>query len=137
MLNKMKKTKVDTLSLARDVANAAAKIKAVDIKILDLRKLTSFTDFFIIASGTSDRHVGAIAESIIMEMKKKNRIPLSVEGTEHAQWIIVDYGDCVAHIFYRMMRDIYAIEKLWADAKEIKIRKRKAHSVKRKISKKK
>ena len=107
---------------AYDVAHAARKLKAVELKVLDLRKLASFTDFFVIASGTSDRHVEAIADSIIEEMKKKGRRPIGVEGYEHGQWIIVDYGDVVAHIFYGTMREIFALEKLWADAKAVRIK---------------
>lgn len=118
------------LALAKSIAAAAGKIKAANLKILDLRKLAAFADYFVIASGTSDRHAGAIADSIIMEMKKQGRRPFGIEGYQHSQWIIVDYGDVMAHIFYGPMREIYSIEKLWADAKVVRIRsvKRKAKS---------
>jgi len=115
--------KKTTLAFAKEMAAAASKIKAIGLKILDLRSLATFTDFFVLASGTSDRHVGAIADSIVREMKKKGRTPIGVEGYGHAQWIIVDYGDAVAHIFYKPVREIYAIEKLWADAKVVKTSK--------------
>lgn len=130
------KKKIDnsTLVFAKEIAAAASKIKAVNLKLYDLRKVTSFTDYFVIASGTSDRHVEAIADSIVAEMKKKGVRPLGVEGTDHAQWVIVDFGDVVAHIFYGQMREMYALEKLWADAKEIRLR---APSVKRRTKKKK
>lgn len=113
--------KYSTLALAKEIAAAAAKIKAVNLKILNLQKLTSFTDYFVIATGTSDRHVEAIANNIVEEMKKKGRRPLSVEGFGHAQWVIVDFGDVVVHVFYHTMREIYAIEKIWADAPIVRI----------------
>ncbi len=128
-----KKIDSSSLALAKDVAKAAAKIKAVNLKVYDLRKVTSFTDYFVIATGTSDRHVDAIANSIVAEMKKKGVRPLGVEGQGHAQWVIVDLGDVVAHVFYGQMREIYALEKLWSDAKDIKFR---APSAKRKAKKK-
>lgn len=117
-----KKRQPTTLSLAKQIAAAADKIKAVDLKILDLRKITSFTDFFVIASGTSDRHVEAIVDSVVVEMKKKNYHPISVEGYGHSQWVIADFGDVVVHVFYPMMREIYAIERLWSSAKIVKIK---------------
>lgn len=118
----MKRKKDVSLETALSVAKAADKLKAIDLKVLDLRKLQTFADFFVIAGGTSDRHVEAIADSIVREMKKKGRIPFGVEGYEHSQWVLVDFGDVVAHIFYGALREIYAIEKLWADAKQIKIK---------------
>lgn len=111
-----------SLELAQDIALAANSLKAVDVKILDLRKVTSFTDYFVIASGTSDRHTESIADAVEFELKKKGHRPLGVEGHDHAQWVIVDYGDVVAHIFYQPMREIYDIERLWADAKVVKIK---------------
>lgn len=118
-----------TLALAKDVAKAALKIKAKDLKLLDLTKLSTFADYFVVTSGTSDRHVEAIADSIIAEMKKQGRRPFGVEGYEHSQWIIVDFGDVVAHIFYEPMREIYSIEKLWSDAKKIRVQSEKRKNI--------
>ena len=114
-----------SLTFAKDVAKAALKLKAKDLKLLDLTKLSTFADYFVIASGTSDRHVEAIADSIVVEMKKKGHRPFGLEGYEHSQWIIVDFGDVVAHVFYEPMREIYSIEKLWADAKKIRVQSEK------------
>jgi ribosome-associated protein len=122
----MVKTNSETLVLARQIAAAASKIKAVDVKILDLRKLTSLADYFVICGATSDRHAEAIGDSIVREVKNAGRMPLGIEGYEHAQWIIADYGDVVAHIFYGPLREIYAIEKLWADAPRVRMRKESA-----------
>ena len=117
--------KTNALALAKDVAQAAAELKAQNIKILDLEGLATFTDYFVVASGTSDRHVSSIADSIIQKMKKAGHMPIGVEGYEHAQWVIVDFGDVVVHVFYQMMRDVYAIEKFWADAKVIRFVEKK------------
>lgn len=118
----MPKTESETLVLARQIAAAASKIKAVDLKILDLRRLTSLADYFIICGATSDRHAEAIGDSIVRELKDAGRSPIGVEGYEHAQWIIIDFGDVVAHVFYGPLREIYAIEKLWADAPRVRMK---------------
>jgi ribosome-associated protein len=111
-----------SLELAKKIAHAAGKIKAKEISILDLSKLGTFTDYFVVASGTSDRHVEAIADSVAVEMKKLGFRPIGIEGYDHSQWIIVDFGDVVAHIFYQPLRELYAIEKLWADAKRLRVK---------------
>ncbi len=134
----MKKIIEPTLIFAKQIAEAAAKIKAIDVKILDLRKVTSFTDYFVIASGTSDRHVEAIADSIELELKKEGQRPIGVEGHGHSQWIVVDFGDVVAHVFYQPVRGIYALEKLWGDAKTVRFAgEKKKPALKKKSSAKK
>jgi ribosome-associated protein len=90
--------------------------KAEDLCVLDLRELTSFTDFFIIMHGNSSRQNVAIYESIEEELAKEKIKPFGVEGLETAEWILLDYGDFVVHIFSRRARDFYSLEKLWADA---------------------
>jgi len=111
-----------SLEFAKMVAHAAAKIKAKDVHILDLSKLATFTDYFVIASGGSDRQVEAIADSVITEMKKKGKRPIGSEGYDSSQWIIIDFGDVVAHIFYQPLRELYAIEKLWSDARRVRVK---------------
>lgn len=108
-----------TRTLAQRIAKIASDHKAHDIVVLDLRKLTSFTDFFVICSGASDRQVGAIASAIHDEMKKHNRLPMGDEGLDSGKWALLDYGDVVTHVFYREERDYYALEKLWFDAPRI------------------
>ena len=90
--------------------------KAEDLCVLDLRELASFTDFFIIMHGNSSRQNVAIYESIEEELAKEKIKPFGVEGLETAEWILLDYGDFVVHIFSRRARDFYSLEKLWADA---------------------
>ena len=102
--------------LAKQVALAAEDIQAKDLLVLDLTDLTSFTDYFIICSGKSDTQVRAIADSITKKLKEKGRLPLGSEGYDQGEWILIDYGDVVAHIFYQDVREFYNLEKLWADA---------------------
>lgn len=106
-------------TLARAIAQAASDTKAIDIVVLDLQKLTSFTDYFIICSGASDRQLSAIANAIRQSVKAKGRLPIGFEGERSSHWMVVDYGDVVAHIFHQDERDYYQIERLWADAPRI------------------
>ena len=106
-------------TLAKDIAQIADDHKAVDLAVLDLRKLTSFTDFFVICSGTSDRQVSAIADAIHYDMKKKGRAPLGEEGMRDGHWALLDYGDVVAHVFYHEVREHYQLERLWHDAPRV------------------
>ena len=90
--------------------------KAEDIIVLDLRDISSFTDFFVIMAGNSGRQNAAISESIEQELKKSRVMPIGVEGKEQAEWILIDYGSFVVHVFSRQARDYYSLEKLWGDA---------------------
>ena len=90
--------------------------KAEDLCVLDLRELSSFTDFFLVMHGNSSRQNAAIAESIEAALRPAGLRPLSVEGRESAEWILLDYGSLVVHVFSRAARDHYALEKLWGDA---------------------
>lgn len=105
--------------LARKIAKIASAHKAGDIIVLDLRKLVSFTDYFVIASGGSDRHVQAIADSIHDDIRKAGRLPLGEEGMRQGHWALIDYGDVVAHIFYESDRRHYQLERLWHDATRV------------------
>jgi ribosome-associated protein len=93
--------------------------KAEDILVLDLRDLTSFTDFFVIMTGNSSRQNVAITESVEQELKQQKKRPLGIEGTEQAEWILMDYGHFVIHVFSRRARDYYSLEKLWGDAPKV------------------
>jgi len=90
--------------------------KAEDICVLDLRELTSFTDFFLVMNGNSSRQNAAVAEAVEAALKPAGLRPLSVEGRESAEWILLDYGSLVVHVFSRAARDRYSLEKLWGDA---------------------
>ncbi len=93
--------------------------KAEDILVLDLRDITSFTDFFVIVTGNSSRQNQAIYESIEQDLKKHKTRPLGVEGREMAEWILMDYGNFVVHVFSRRAREYYSLEKLWGDAPKV------------------
>lgn len=114
--------KLTSRDIAREVAQAAYDIKAEDLAVLDLRKVAGFTDFFVIATGGSDRHVQAICDNIDEELAKKKITPLGREGYQKGHWALIDYGSVVAHIFYGEARFFYAIEKLWGDAPRVKFR---------------
>jgi ribosome-associated protein len=106
-------------TLAKRIAEIGSDHKAHDIAVLDLRKLETFTDFFIVMSGTSDRQVMAIADAIHGELKLEGHLPLGEEGRRSAHWALIDYGDVVVHVFYAPTREHYALEKLWFDAPRV------------------
>jgi len=100
----------------RTAAEIALDKKAEGLSVLDLRELCSFTDFFIITNGNSSRQNAAIADEIETGLKASGSRPLSVEGREKAEWILMDYGYFVVHIFSQKARNYYGLEKLWGDA---------------------
>jgi ribosome-associated protein len=112
-------TTSDTLALAQRAAQAALDNKAVDVVLLDLRGVTDMTDFFIIASGTSDTHVRSIGEHVLAEMKHEGSPAHHVEGLEKGRWVLLDFVDFVVHVFHPTLRSFYQLERLWGDAERI------------------
>ena len=102
--------------------NAALGRKAFDLVVLDLRKLTSIADYFIICSGQSSRQVTAIAEFIHFTLKKQGIKPLCIEGLQEGHWVVLDYGHVIIHVFYESVREFYDLEGLWSDADRVKIK---------------
>ena len=100
----------------RLAVEAALARKAEDLCVLDLREISSFTDFFLIGHGNSSRQNVAVAEAVEAALKPAGLRPLSVEGRESAEWVLLDYGSLVVHVFSRAARDHYGLEKLWGDA---------------------
>jgi ribosome-associated protein len=100
-------------------AQAALEKKAFDITILELKKASSLTDYFLICSGRSDRQVQAIAQSIEEKMGEQGIHPLGEEGMREGRWVLVDYDDVVIHIFYDQVRRYYDLEGLWIEAPRI------------------
>lgn len=102
--------------LQRMVVSALEEAKAQDIRVLDVRGISAFTDFMVIATGRSDRQVRSIADRVAMDAKKRGLIPLGVEGRAQAEWVLIDLGDVVVHAMQPATREFYKLEKLWADA---------------------
>jgi ribosome-associated protein len=101
---------------------AAESKQAKDIKILDLREVTSFADFFLICSGQNKPQVQAIWDEIALQMKRQaGEMPHSVEGFDNAEWILGDYGDLLVHIFDPEKREYYSLERLWRHARAVEI----------------
>lgn len=97
--------------------------KALDIVIMDLSGLTDIADYFVIASGTSDRHVRTIADGIREGMKLEGMQPSAVEGYDSGRWIILDYQSVIVHVFLESLRELYDLESLWIEAKKHRIKK--------------
>ncbi len=105
----------------RRTINAAWEKKALDLTVLDLRGIASFTDFFVIATGTNRRQVQAISDEVVEQLKRSGTRVARVEGYQTAEWILVDYGDFVVHVFDDKARRFYDLERLWREAKRIDV----------------
>jgi ribosome-associated protein len=105
----------------------AEEKKAQDVVIMKLDDLTDIADYFLVASGTSERHVRTIADSVETGMKERGVKPYSVEGHRDGRWIIVDYQNIIVHIFLEQLRELYDLESLWIEAKKFRIENEKKH----------
>ncbi len=101
--------------------NAAWEKKALDLTVLDLREIASFTDYFVIATGTNRRQVQAISDEVVEQLKRSGTRAARVEGYQNAEWILVDYGDFVVHVFDEKARRFYDLERLWREASRVDI----------------
>jgi ribosome silencing factor RsfS/YbeB/iojap len=101
------------IKLEKQALAALTDMKAVNIKVIDVRGLTDVADTMIIASGNSDRHVRAIADNVIAEVKGAGRRPLGVEGARDGEWVLVDLTDVLVHVMLPRVREFYALEQLW------------------------
>lgn len=109
--------------LVRAIRDAALEVKAEDVTVLDVRGIAAFTDYLVIVSGGNTRQVKATAERIDDHVFKKfHRNPIGCEGKELAHWILLDYGDVIAHVFLEEERALYRLEDLWFDAKRVRFR---------------
>ena len=126
MSNKVKEKEepstTETIDWVQAAATAAADKKAADLVILDLREIASFTEFFLIGSGTNQRQVQAIADAVDERLRKDKKRPLHIEGYNAAEWILLDYGDFIVHVFSAPSRRFYDLERLWRDAKRITVK---------------
>ncbi len=97
------------------VVDALEELKARDIAVLDVSRLTSVTELMVVASGTSSRHLAALSDKVIQAAKEQGMPPLGVEGESGADWVLVDLGDVVVHLMLPETRELYDLERLWAD----------------------
>jgi len=112
---------MDSRKLARLCREFAENKKAENIVVLDVRKLSSVTDYFVIASGTSEPHLRAIVDEITERLREEHNIrPRAVDGTVHAAWVVLDYFDVIVHAMRHDIRERYDLEGLWGDAPRVK-----------------
>lgn len=103
------------------LAEAAVQKKAQDLVALDVHRLTSFTDAFLIATGTSDRHVRSVVDAMLEVSEAMGRSPLGVEGYDEGRWVLIDLNEVVVHVFQEEVREYYDLERLWGDAPPIEL----------------
>ena len=116
---------MDSRKLALLCRELADNKKAEDIIILDVRELSSVTDYFVIVTGTSEPHLRAIVDEIVDELKENHDLrPNAIDGTFHAAWVVLDYFDVIVHVMRKDVRERYDLETLWGDAPRVKARKR-------------
>jgi len=120
-MNKFRGELLNIKEMALDVAGFIDDKKGHDIKILDVRHLSSIADFFIVATGTSTTHVNAIADGVIEEMREKGVSVDHKEGMRGGNWILLDYIDVIVHVFTRAEREYYDIERIWSDAENLEL----------------
>lgn len=107
------------ISLSMVAADALYGKKALDIALLDVGDLLQITEVFVVATGTSRRHVLTLGEEVAEKLREHDRKPLRVEGGEQGEWVLLDFGDIVVHVFQEHARAFYDLERLWADAPRI------------------
>jgi len=103
------------------IVDALQDAKAKDIVVLDVRKVSDFTDYMVIASGTSSRHVQSTADRVVERLRAHGRRTSGVEGMDLGEWVLIDFGEAVVHVMRPQTRDFYNIEKLWSEGKQVKV----------------
>lgn len=108
-------------ALAKRIAELVLDKKGTDVVILDVRGKTSYADYMVVASGESDRQVSAMADNVLTTLKTEGERPVGSEGQDTGNWVLLDYGEVVAHLFFNEVRAFYDLEGLWADAPREKV----------------
>jgi ribosome-associated protein len=106
---------------ALTLCQALVDRKGLEIRALDLTEVSAFTDFFVIATGSSDRHVKTLAEAVLEKARALEERPIGVEGQQLGRWILIDLADVVVHIFQQEAREFYDLERLWGEAESIEV----------------
>jgi ribosome-associated protein len=109
----------ETLSAVLTAARAADSKKAVDLRILDLREITSFADYFVVSTGANQRQIQAIADEVLAQVKALGHSTLGLEGYDKAEWVLIDFGDFLVHVFSEQARKFYDLERLWRAATDV------------------
>lgn len=112
--------------MARVAADALADKKGIDVTMLEVGDLLHITEYFLIATGTSRPHAQSLVEAVEERLRECDRRPFRREGVAEAEWILLDYGDFVVHVFQEYQRDFYGLERLWGDAERIPVEVRVA-----------
>ncbi len=113
--------KTETKKRLNKLAQIIYDKKGFNIFVLDVNGISTITDYLIIAEGNIDRHIQAIAQEILEEMKEEKEIPLHVEGMQDGDWVVIDYLDVIIHLFIPQLREKYQLEKLWNDGKIVNV----------------
>lgn len=111
-----------SIDRAQKCAAFALEKKSFNVRILDVRKISSLTDYLVIASGSSDRQVKAAAEAVHLGLKNEyETMPIGIEGLNQGRWVLIDYGDVMVHVFHEPIRLFYDLDGLWCDAEEVQV----------------
>ena len=118
---------MQTIETAHLAVEYALDKKGIDLKLLDVRELSTLTDYLLLATGRSDRQVQAIAENIRTEFKHHHNVaPLAIEGMDKGRWVLLDYGEIMVHVFQQSVREFYDLEGLWSEAPEVELEQTEA-----------
>ena len=131
MQRNKKPININTEEAVEIALKAAVDQKSLDVRSLDLEGISSIASYFIIASGTSERHVKGIADKIRLELSKEGYKPAHLDGYDNAEWIVMDYLDFFVHIFYEPTRQFYEFDKLWENAKPVELPRELEEAVKK------
>ena len=111
----------ELMEVARGIVEVTWELKGLNTVVIDLRGRVSYTDFVIVTTGTSERHVNALAKRVDEAMTEAGRKPLGMEGTDQGQWALLDYGDVIVHVFNKMSRQEYDLERMWSEAPRLEL----------------
>lgn len=117
--HQISKSSISSKSITQQSVDAGIHQKALDIKALDMSTVSDVADYFVVMSGTSTRHVQGIVDRIKQFLERSDEFPISVSGYENAQWVLLDYGDVVIHVFLEEARHYYSVDELWHAASAV------------------